>query len=131
MQNKNPSKNPFIGLARWGQLGGWRWHVAALGAGWLTFVTSPPLAARQAASLKHVFLAGVLLLAGFVCAGMLLPLMHPLFYALGRLSGAELLSLFVALLNVWRYFKGRKVLKAVNAALSRQDAAQPAEEVAP
>lgn len=113
MQNQTTSENPFIGLARWGRPGDWRWHVAALGAGWLLFLRKPPLQSRAAASMTQVLLGGALLIAILFVIGPVLSWLQPAFRALGQLSGLQLLLLFAGALNVWRYAKGRSILIAI------------------
>lgn len=119
MQNTDTFKNPFTGLARWGQAGGWRWHVAALGAGWLTFVARPPLASRPVTTIKHVVIAAALLLTGLMFIGHLLAALQPVFVALGHLDVIEIVLGLFALVNLRLYFVGAKVLSALGSAAAQ------------
>lgn len=119
MQNTDNPKNPYIGLARWGQGGNWQWYLAALGAGWLSFVKKPPIFSGSATSLKQVLFAGVLLIAILLAAGHILSFMAPIFSLFGQMSGTGQLVTLFAMLNLWRFAKGRKILLACVADFSK------------
>lgn len=72
-----------------------------------------------------VALGLALLVAALWVSAPVINAMQPAFRAAGQLSGGQLASLALVLLNLWRYAVGRTLLRAFQATLP----ATPAEQV--
>lgn len=113
MLTTDNTPNSFVRLTLWAGGAGWRRHVAALLAGWLSLVASQPRTRKPPAELKHVLLGAVLLILALFALGPVLGALAPLFTLLGKMGLGGAVGLFALLLNAWRYYQGLKIIRAI------------------